>query len=322
MKFKLDPIAGDASFRKFYRIVLNKKSKIIVIANKDKYKNLILYTAINKFLRKNKILAPKLFDYDYSKGIIIIEDFGSLTFYKILLKKKNKLNTYKKLIDLLLKFQKIQPKEKIRNINNRLHKIEKYSNKHLFKESNLFFDWYLPLFLNKKKALNIKIKSNKLLLKIYNRLDFSESCLVHRDFHVQNLMKVNKRIGLIDSQDALIGHPAYDLVSLIDDVRIKTSTKVKNELYNYYIKKTSKIYKTNSKKFLEDFKILSVQRSLKIIGIFSRLYIRDKKKKYLKLIPYTWKLLDMRMNSEIFSELKKILSSNISKSFKKRIIYK
>ena len=322
MKFKLDPIAGDASFRKFYRVVLNKKSKIIVIANKDKYKNLILYTAINKFLRKNNILAPKLFDYDYSKGIIIIEDFGNLTFYKILLKKKNKFDNNKKIIDLFLKFQKIQPKEKIRNVNNRLHKIEKYSNKHLFKESNLFFDWYLPLFLSKKKALNIKIKSNKLLLKIYNRLDSSDTCLVHRDFHVQNLMKVNKRIGLIDSQDALIGHPAYDLVSLIDDVRIKTSTKLKNELYNYYIKKTSKIYKTNSKKFSEDFKILSVQRSLKIIGVFSRLYIRDKKKKYLKLIPYTWKLLDLRMNSEIFSELKKIFSSNISKSFKKRIIYK
>ena len=322
MKFKIHPIAGDASFRKFYRIVLNKESKIIVSAKKDKYKNLILYTAINKFLRKNNILAPKLFDYDFSKGIIIIEDFGNLTFYKILLKQKNKLNTYKKLIELLLKLQKIKPKEKIRNINNRLYKIEKYSNKHLFKESNLFFDWYLPLFLTKKKSINIKKRSNKLLLKLYNRLNLSNSCFVHRDFHVQNLMRVNKRIGLIDSQDALIGHPAYDLVSLIDDVRIKTPAKIKNELFDYYIKKNPNVDKINSKKFLEDFEILSVQRSLKIIGIFSRLYLRDKKKKYLKLLPYTWKLLDMRMNSEIFYELRKIFEENISKSFKKKIIYK
>ena len=96
-------------------------------------------------------------------------------------------------------------------------------------ESNLFFDWYLPLFLSKKKALSIKIKSKNILSKLYNQLNFSNSCFVHRDYHVQNLMKVGNNIGLIDSQDALIGNPAYDLVSLIDDVRIKTSTKLKKK---------------------------------------------------------------------------------------------
>ena len=133
-------------------------------------------------------------------------------------------------------------------------------------------------------------------------------------------MKVGKKVGVIDSQDALIGNPAYDLVSLIDDVRIKTSTKLKNQIYNYYSKKTSKIYRNNPQKFLEDFNILSVQRSLKIIGIFSRLFKRNKKKQYLKLIPYTWQLLKMRMNSEIFLELKKILDSNIPEKFRKKII--
>ena len=278
MKFKILPIAGDASFRTFYRLVLNKTSKIIVLAKKEKNKNLVAYLAINQFLRQNKILAPKLYTHNYLKGIIIIEDFGDISFYKILLKKKNKLAIYKKLVDLLLKIQKIKPKSKIKNIKNGSYIIEKYSNKHLFRESNLFFDWYLPLFLNKKKALNIKKKSNKILLKLYNRLNLPNSHFVHRDYHVQNLMKVGKKIGVIDSQDALIGNAAYDLVSLVDDVRIKTSTKLKNKIYNYYLKRTLKIYKNDSKKFLEDFKILSVQRSLKIIGIFSRLFIRDKKK--------------------------------------------
>ena len=195
--------------------------------------------------------------------------------------------------------------------------LEKYSKKHLFKESNLFFDWYLPLFLKKKKVLNIKKKSNKILLKLYNKLNFPNTHFVHRDYHVQNLIKVRKKVGVIDSQDALIGNAAYDLVSLVDDVRLKTSVKLKNQIYNYYLKKTFKIYKTNPKKFLEDFEILSVQRSLKIIGIFSRLFIRDKKEKYLKYIPYTWKLLKMRMNSEIFSELKKIFDENIFKKLSK-----
>jgi len=322
MKSKIFPIKGDASFRTFYRLVLKKKGKIVILAKKEKYKNLVAYTAINKFLRTNKILAPKLYEHNYPKGIIVIEDFGDLSFYKVLLMKKNKFIVYKKLVDLLLKIQKIKPKAKIRNIINGLHVVNKYSNKYLFKESDLFFDWYLPLFLNRKKVLNIKKRSRKILLRLYNNLNFSNSYFVHRDYHVQNLMKVGKKIGVIDNQDALIGNPAYDLVSLIDDVRIRTSAKLKNQVYNYYLNKTSKFHKINKNKFLEDFNILSVQRSLKIIGIFSRLYKRDKKKQYLKLIPYTWKLLEVRMRSEIFLELKKILDNNISKRFRKKIIQK
>ena len=88
MKYKILSIAGDASFRRFYRLVLNKKRKIIVVAKKEKYKNLIAYSTINKFLRDNKIFTPKLYARNYSKGIIVIEDFGDLSFYKILLKKK------------------------------------------------------------------------------------------------------------------------------------------------------------------------------------------------------------------------------------------
>ena len=319
MSFKIYPIAGDASSRKFYRIFLNKKSKIIISANKDKYKNLISYVAINNFLRKNNILAPKLITHNYQQGIIIIEDFGNTTYNKILLKKKNKINTYKKIIDLLLKIQKIKPKTKIKNAGYSPHIIKKYSINYLIQESNLFFDWYLPLFFKKKKVLIIKKKSNKLLLKFYKKLNFSNSYFVHRDFHVQNLMKVKNKIGVIDSQDALIGHPAYDLVSLIDDVRIKTSNKLKKEIYNYYLTKTSKIHRKNSKEFFDDFRILSVQRSLKIIGIFSRLLIRDKKNKYIKLIPYTWKLLEMRMNSEIFYELRKIFKMYIPQNVKKKL---
>ena len=145
---------------------------------------------------------------------------------------------------------------------------------------------------------------------------------MHRDFHSQNLMSVGNKVGIIDSQDALIGNPAYDLVSLIDDVRIKTTKELKNKIYNYYVKKKFKNNNLLSSKFLGDFEILSVQRSLKIIGIFARLFKRDKKNIYLKLIPYTWSILDDRMNSEIFSELKDLLAKNINSKFKKRVLIK
>ena len=84
IKSKIETIAEDASFRKFYRLKFNKDSRIIVFAKKEKYQNLIAYSAVNKFLRANKILAPKLYEYNLKKGIIVIEDFGDLSFYKIL----------------------------------------------------------------------------------------------------------------------------------------------------------------------------------------------------------------------------------------------
>ena len=121
-------------------------------------------------------------------------------------------------------------------------------------------------------------------------------------------MIVNKQIGLIDSQDALIGNKAYDLASLVDDVRLRTSKTLKKKIFNFYIKKQKKI---NFNKFKNDFEILSILRNLKIIGIFTRLAIRDGKKNYLKMIPYTWELINLRINeNDIFLDLKKLLNKN------------
>ena len=124
-------------------------------------------------------------------------------------------------------------------------------------------------------------------------------------------MKVKEKIGIIDSQDALIGNKAYDLASLIDDVRFKSTLSFKNRVYNFYINKQKKLDK---KKFKNDFEILSILRNLKIIGIFNRLAIRDGKKKYLRLIPYAWELISIRINkSKVFENLKSLLRSNFNK---------
>ena len=172
MKSSIQLIAGDASYRKFYRITSNKSTRIIVTANKEKYKNLIAYLAVNKFLRSKKILTPKLYEYNYNKGIIVIEDFGNFSFHKVLSKKKNKLIIYKKIIKFLLKIQKIKPKSKITSITNKIHKVNKYSNQYLHQESDLFFNWYLPLFLSKKKTLIIKRKAKKYYLNFIKKLIF------------------------------------------------------------------------------------------------------------------------------------------------------
>ena len=146
-------------------------------------------------------------------------------------------------------------------------------------------------------------------------LQSKEKVLVHRDFHVSNLMKFKNKIGIIDSQDALIGNNAYDLASLIDDVRFKTDKIFKDKIYRYYLKLNKK--RVNETTLLSDFEILSILRNMKIIGIFTRLAMRDKKKQYLKLIPYAWKLIELRIsNNSKFSELKSLLELNFSKKIR------
>ena len=146
-------------------------------------------------------------------------------------------------------------------------------------------------------------------------MNLKNDTFVHRDFHVSNLMKYKKKLATIDTQDALIGNKAYDLASLIDDVRFKSNKKLKDRIYNYYAKLNNK--RINKVTLLNDFEILSVLRNMKIIGIFARLALRDKKMKYLKLIPYAWKLIELRTkNNKIFSNFKSLLDLNFSKKLR------
>ena len=180
----------------------------------------------------------------------------------------------------------------------------------LLKEAQLFCDWYTKKKLIKKNRDEFNKNFKRITKKLISSLQLKNNVFVHRDFHISNLMLVNNRIGVIDSQDALIGNKAYDLASLVDDVRLKTPITFKNKIYKYYIDRQRNL---NKSKFKNDFDILSVMRNLKIIGIFTRLAIRDGKKGYLKLIPRAWELINIRINHQIFSELKKLLNQNFKK---------
>ena len=311
-KLRLKKIKGDASFRSFYRKEKNNKKSILVYATKEKEKNLLVYDAINKLLIKNKILAPKLYKENYKKNFIEIEDFGDDTIFKLLKRKgSNKIDLYKQSIYLLNKIQKIR-QNKIKNFKGINYKVPTYDNYKLFKEARLFCDWYAKKYIKKKKLELFNIRINKQIKFLLTNLKLKNDILVHRDFHVSNLMKYKKKIATIDTQDALIGNRAYDLASLIDDVRLKSNKKLKDSIYNYYLRLNK--HKTNKIILLNDFEILSVLRNLKIIGIFARLAARDKKQKYLKLIPYAWKLIELRSKgNKIFDEFKKIMDANFSK---------
>ena len=318
-QYKINKISGDASFREFYKIEKKSKSTILVKANKDKFRNLIIYAAVNELLIKNKINAPKLVKEYFKNNMMEIENLGNYSFLEYIKNKKNKLTDYKKLIKLIIKLQKIKFKNNFKFQKNKIV-INKFNSFQLHKESDLFFDWYLKN--NGKKKF---FKKNRNIIKqelntLYKKLYFQEMCFVHRDFHASNIMIKNKRFGLIDSQDALRGNLLYDVASLIDDVRIKLPKELKSSLFNYYLSKTTKIKKEKEKLLAKnDFDILSVQRNLKILGIFVRLCKRDSKSNYLKYMPYIWKLLELRLKNPIFANLRYLLDKAIPKKNRKKV---
>jgi len=314
-ELNLKKIKGDASFRTFYRKKTGNKKSIIVFAIKDIEKNLLIYDAINNLLIKNKILAPRMYNENYKRNFIEIEDFGDDSIFKLLKRgETNKINLYKKSINLLIKIQKIKQK-KTKNFKGKNYKVPIYNNSKLFEEAKLFLDWYAKKYISKNKRFNFNIKIKKQIKFLLSNLQLKNNTFVHRDFHVSNLIRYKKQLAIIDTQDALIGNKAYDLASLIDDARLKSSREFKDYIYSYYCNLNKN--KINEDVFKNDFEILSVLRNMKIIGIFTRLAARDKKNIYLKLIPYTWKLIELRIkNNEIFHELKKILDLNFPKKIR------
>ena len=301
-KDKIFLIAGDASPRKFYRF--NSKKQLLVYCSKDKKNNLVNYFKINDYLNLNKIKAPFTIKRNIKENYIIIEDFGDNLMKKIIQKKKNKFLYFKKIINELVKLQKIKPYKT----------LPKYSKKLFINELNLFYHWYLPEFFSNGKIKKVKKKINSILIKYIKQTLKFNKVFVHRDFHIENLILSKGKICLIDNQDAVIGHPVYDLMSLIDDVRINLKKIDQDKIYKYYVLKNKKI----PKEFNFHFHVLSIQRLLKILGIFLRLYRRDKKKKYLKYLTRTWKLLEYRLNHQKLKDLNKLFNKYFTKEIRNK----
>ena len=310
MKYKLKKISGDASFREFYRLKKNNKTSIIVSAKKEKFKNLAVYAVINNIFNNNRINAPKLLSNYYKNEMIEISDLGEKSFYDHVISKKNKFNSYKSVVKLLIKIQKIKVK-KLYNFEKLKIKIPKYTLSNLHKESDLFFDWYLKYVLKNKRITNIKKILRSELNRVYKKLNYQNNTFVHRDFHISNIMINKKKLGIIDSQDAIIGNPLYDVASLVDDVRIKLPCKLQNKLLDFY-HKNSKLRIDHIRKLKNDFDILSVQRNLKILGIFIRLHRRDNKNYYLKFLPYTWTLIEKRLQNPVLKNLRLLFYKHLS----------
>jgi aminoglycoside/choline kinase family phosphotransferase len=171
----------------------------------------------------------------------------------------------------------------------------------------LFVDWYLPNVAKKTITQDQIIEFQNIWLDLFSKLSPAKT-LVLRDYHSENLMIVEgrsgiKQVGLLDFQDAVIGCGAYDLVSLLEDARRDVSKNTQQKMLQHYLEQSN----CNFDQFLIDYQILSLQRNIKIVGIFSRLAFRDNKQNYLDLLPRVFGYIHPRLQDNSLLKIKKFL---------------
>ncbi len=302
----ISPLAADASFRKYYRIYEHNKEKSYVLMDAPpELEPIESFLNIGAWLKEINLPSPEVYAKDTNNGYLLLEDFGNVNISQFLnYNMDNEKEIYKTAIDILIELSKHKPPLFVNDFSPSI----------LMEELSLFIKWYL-------KLAGIKIDSsalndwNILWNKKFKEIKSDKKVLVLRDYHSENLMwnstkSHGTRIGLLDFQDALSGHQAYDLVSLLQDVRRKISSNIYQEMQLYFMDSANIIDQVN---FLKAYNILGTQRNIKILGIFSRLAIRDNKKKYLKLIPYTWSLVNFNLKNPELSEIKIWFDKHIPK---------
>ena len=286
-------LAGDASNRKYFIIKSQNIDRVLMYD--DNPESLEKFVKISNLL-SDKVTVPRIFLKLKENNILIIENFGKKKFSNIV-NKTNQNSLYLLATDALIHVHK-------QRFN---YNLDFYDENKFINESNLFFEW----FLQEDRSLKDKLKQdfNNEFKSFINLLKNMPKVFIHRDYHVDNLFFVENKdkhfsCGWIDYQDALIGPCVYDLVSLTQDARIDVDNKLERKIINYYLKSFGNI---DPAEFEICYKVIAIQRHLKVLGIFKRLAVRDNKKNYLVHIPRVIKMLKKNLSSKEFRKIFKIL---------------
>lgn len=279
-EYTIKPASSDASFRRYFRIVSNNQSYILMDAPPEK-ENSKPFVDIANVLFKAGLNVPKIHEADLKKGFLLLSDLGNKT-YLDELNQQNASLLYRDAYLALIKIQK----------NADTQSLKPYSDSLLMKELSLFPDWYLKSHKSYEmndSEKNILGLTFDLLIKNINS---HTQVFVHRDFHSRNLMFCNGDLGenpgILDFQDAVKGSIVYDLVSLFKDAYIVwNEEEMMDWLIRYWEKAKQNKLKVQDDfaEFYRDFEWMGVQRHLKVLGIFARLNYRDHKANYLSDLP-------------------------------------
>lgn len=272
----LTPIIGDASFRKYYRVKSGAYSFILMDARAEK-EHLKPYLFIQNILKNIGIYVPDCFAKDLDHGLLLLTDFGDRLLLDHLTQ-ENVESNYIQLIDLIIKMQDISLTQHAF--------LPHFDKNHIFYELNLFVTWYLESYLK----LNLTVNEQRLIKETFNflteKLLAQPQVFIHRDYHSRNIMCVeNNSFGIIDFQDAMIGPFTYDLVSLIKDCYIAWPKEKLHSWLLYFYNNSPIAELLEFAEAKEAFELCGLQRHLKVLGIFSRLALRDQKHQYLDNLP-------------------------------------
>ena len=304
---EISPLAGDASFRRYDRV--KKGDKIAVLMDAPiVFEDTRPFYAVAKHLKKCGLRAPEIYAADFENGFLLLEDLGDDLFKRVLEKDPTKESAlYKKAVDELISLNQLKAPQKL-PLDEQTYDLPLYDTDLHLGEISLLTDWYYPALDGKRLSYQKREEFMDIWRETLKDILANQECLVLRDYHAENLLDLPYGgVGQLDFQDAVIGHLAYDLVSLLQDARRDVSLSVEEEMVSYYAKEME----LNLETFKEHYAILGAQRNIKIIGIFARLYLRDGKDSYLGLQPRVWGLLERCLVHPSLSKVKSWLDQNI-----------
>jgi N-acetylmuramate 1-kinase len=274
------PLAGDASFRRYWRLGGNPDSAVLMDAPPPQ-EDIGPYVRVAALLRELGLSAPEVLAQDRDQGFLLLEDFGDDTYTRLLARGADERALYSLAVDTLIALQRAaKPRGTA--------EIPPYDIERLLGEAALLVDWYRPL------ASGLREEYLALWRAVLPDAMISPPTLVLRDYHVDNLMLLPNRpgvraCGLLDFQDAVTGPPSYDLVSLLEDARRDIPGPLRQAMTERYLAVFPGLDRSA---FSRSAAILAAQRNCKILGIFARLWKRDGKRQYLAHIPRVWRLLE------------------------------
>jgi len=271
------PLPGDASFRRYFRVRQNGESAMLMDAPPPQ-EDTGPFLRSARWLDANGMRAPQIYADDAARGLVLLEDFGEVRMRDYLDQwPDDEAVVYRAAIDALVALHDLPAGPFL-----------DYTMSEYQREARLFIEWYCPAQKLYVDAAGFTSAWESILGDLLPRQ--RPGVTVLRDYHAENIMLLGslQSQGLLDFQDALVGHPAYDLVSLLQDARRDVSQELETEMFDHYARATGQ----DPELLLADYARLGAQRNVKIVGIFTRLWKRDGKPRYLDMIPRVWAQLE------------------------------
>ncbi|WP_175498548.1 phosphotransferase [Sulfitobacter marinus] len=289
-------LAGDASNRRYDRLTASDGSTAVFMdAPPNKGEEVSPFVRIAKYLIQNGLSAPRILAQDPENGFLLIEDLGDDLFARLMIQQPDMCRPlYTAATDMLVSLHKAEPLE-----------LPICDSDWLVRMTDLVFD----LYANNGAGF---ARFDRLFRPMARLLDHTPRVVILRDFHAENLLwlperKGIARVGVLDFQDALLGHPAYDLVSILQDARRDVAPEIEAEMIARYIANT----RTDANDFQAAYALLGTQRNLRILGIFARLCLRDGKAHYVDFIPRVWGYLQRNLKHPNLAELAQFLTETL-----------